>query len=77
MGTGPREHKWKAFVELDAGDAPWAHNLAAVCIRDVSFECSQAGLFLTRIAQVGRLLPFSLVEHAWNEMHRAKLSVQA
>ncbi|EEC02203.1 kinase, putative [Ixodes scapularis] len=51
LGTGPREHKWKAFVELDAGDAPWAHNLAAVCIRDVSFECSQAGLFLTRIAQ--------------------------
>ncbi|CAN7996402.1 unnamed protein product [Ixodes hexagonus] len=51
LGAGPREHKWKAFVELDAGDTPWAHNLAAVCIRDVSFECSQAGLFLTRIAQ--------------------------
>ncbi|CAN8021028.1 unnamed protein product [Ixodes persulcatus] len=51
LGTGPREHKWKAFVELDAGDFPWAQNLAAVCIRDVSFECSQAGLFLTRIAQ--------------------------
>lgn len=46
LGSCPREHKWKAFVELDAGED---HELATQCIRDVSFECPQAGLFLTRI----------------------------
>lgn len=51
LGTGPREHKWKAFVEVDAGEPHLLHDLATTCIRDVTFECKAAGLFLTRIAQ--------------------------
>lgn len=51
LGGGPREHKWKAFVELDTGETHSASDAAAHCISDVTFECAQSGLFLTRIAQ--------------------------
>lgn len=51
LGGGPREHKWKAFVELDTGETHSASDAAAHYISDVTFECAQSGLFLTRIAQ--------------------------
>ncbi|XP_064455448.1 mitogen-activated protein kinase kinase kinase 20-like [Ornithodoros turicata] len=51
LGAGPREHKWKAFVEVDVGEPHLLHDLATTCIRDVTFECKATGLFLTRIAQ--------------------------
>lgn len=51
LGASPREHKWKAFVELDTGETHLASDAAARCISNVTFECAQSGLFLTRIAQ--------------------------
>ncbi|KAL1440892.1 hypothetical protein MTO96_009063 [Rhipicephalus appendiculatus] len=51
LGASPREHKWKAFVELDTGETYLAGDMAARCISNVTFECAQSGLFLTRIAQ--------------------------
>ncbi|KAH6939139.1 hypothetical protein HPB50_016111 [Hyalomma asiaticum] len=51
LGASPREHKWKAFVELDTGETHLAGDVAARCISTVTFECAQSGLFVTRIAQ--------------------------
>lgn len=51
LGASPREHKWKAFVELDTGETHLASDGAARFISNVTFECAQSGLFLTRIAQ--------------------------
>ncbi|XP_037285704.2 mitogen-activated protein kinase kinase kinase 20 [Rhipicephalus microplus] len=51
LGASSREHKWKAFVELDTGETHLAGDVATRCISNVTFECAQSGLFLTRIAQ--------------------------
>lgn len=48
LGMSSSDHKWKMFVEVDDDENPLN---AITCIKEVSFECRQAGLSLTRITQ--------------------------
>ncbi|XP_076362033.1 mitogen-activated protein kinase kinase kinase 20-like [Tachypleus tridentatus] len=48
LGSTPGDHKWKMYLEVDEEESPLT---AVTCIKDVSFECKQAGLSLTKISQ--------------------------